>query len=263
MKLVIFRGAGEMASACAHRLSLAGYGVMMFDLPQPLAVRREVCFAQAVYAGSHSVEGVRCRREEDVDRALALCRDQVSVLTQPLDVELLSRLRPHALVDGIMAKVNRHTAITDAPVVIGLGPGFTAGWDVDAVVETQRGHHLGRVYYQGSALADTGTPGEICGHTWERVVRAAKGGVFTSRLAIGDAVRAGDEFGRLDGEPVEAGVAGVVRGLLHPGLAVAAGTKLGDVDPRGRREYCYTISDKARAVAGGVLEALLHLEQKR
>ena len=171
----------------------------------------------------------------------------------------MAELNPHVLVDATLAKRNVGTRISDAPIVIGLGPGFVAGEDVHAVVETMRGHHLGRVLTQGRALPNTGVPGAILGYTEERVLRAPREGRFHGLLSIGDRVEAGQVVAEVAGDPVSAGVSGVLRGLLYDGLPVRRGQKVGDVDPRGVRENCFTISDKARAIGGGVLEAILWL----
>lgn len=260
MPLVLIRGAGEMASGTAHRLMAAGYKLIMTELPQPLAVRRGVSFAQAVIAGSTQVEGVAAERADSIQAALTLaCQGKIPVLTREIDADTLASLQVAALVDGRLAKENLGTKIDEARVVIGLGPGFTAGADVHAVIETNRGHDLGRVLYSGCAMANTGSPGDIGGYREERVLKSAAAGTFTSSLRIGDSIAPGDVFGYLEGSPILAPIKGIVRGLLMTGTRVGRGTKLGDIDPRGIREYCFTISDKSRAIAGGVLEALLHL----
>lgn len=262
MRTVVIRGAGEMATGTAHRLFRAGYRIIMSELPRPLAVRRTVSFAQAVFDGSCVVEGVTAQRAESLAAAQRICRGgSIAVYAGEIRGEELAALDPLALVDATVAKENLGTDIREAPVVIALGPGFTAGIDVHAVVETQRGHDLGRVLYTGAAQSNTGDPGEICGYTRERVLKSSRAGVFRSHRQIGESILAGQEFGSLDGNPIAAAISGVIRGLLMSGTWVPAGTKLGDIDPRGRRDYCYTISDKARAIAGGVLEALLFLSR--
>lgn len=259
MKLVFIRGAGEMASGTAHRLHAAGYSIIMTELPRPLAVRRGVAFAQAVFDGSAEVEGVVAVHARTLAEAMVLCRQRkIPVLTEEIE-DNLSLLQPAALVDARLAKENLGTKIHEAKVVIALGPGFTAGVDAHAVIETNRGHDLGRVLYAGTAQANTGNPGDIGGYREERVLKSSAPGIFSSSLAIGDLVAKGDRFGAIDDSPIVAPISGIVRGLLMGGTRVEAGTKLGDIDPRGIREYCFTISEKARAIAGGVLEALLCL----
>ena len=187
-----------------------------------------------------------------------MAEGQVPLIIDPR-AEVLARLRPTVVVDAIMAKRNTGTTITDAPIVIGLGPGFTAGVDVHAVIETNRGHNLGRIILSGSAEPHTGVPGPTAGYTVQRVLRAPCEGAFTGKRHIGDPVEAGEVVASVAGEPIAAKLAGVIRGLLADGLFVKAGMKVGDVDPRGVREHCFTISDKARSIGGGVLEAILYL----
>lgn len=256
--LVLIRGAGDLASGVAGRLHRCGFSVVMTELPQPLMVRRAVCFGEAVYAGEVNVEGIVGRCVPDVAAARrALAERAIPVLVDP-PAACRTALAPQVLVDGIMAKRNTGTRRGDAPLVIALGPGFTAGVDCHAVIETARGHWLGRVYWQGTALPDTGVPGELGAATNPaRVLRAPTDGSVTARAAIGERVELGQVVAEVAGTAVRAGCAGVLRGLIHPGVYVTAGTKIGDVDPRGARDHCFTISDKSLAVAGGVLEAIL------
>ncbi len=254
--LVVVRGAGDLGTGCIVRLVKSGFRVLALELPNPRAVRRTVSLCEAVHDGVAAVEGVRGILHSSVPAAWA--RDEVPVVVDP-ECTSLAPLAPLALVDAIMAKRNLGTRIDMASAVVGLGPGFVAGRDVHAVVETNRGHDLGRVIYAGATQANTGAPGLVGGHGGERVLHAPAGGVVEAVKAIGDRVEAGDAVLTVDGTPVRAAIAGVVRGLLRPGSRVHAGMKVGDVDPRCVRENCFTISDKARAVAGGVLEAILTL----
>lgn len=264
--LVLIKGAGEMATGAGWRLFRAGFRVVMTDLPHPLAIRRTVAFSEAIPLGEWSVEGVTARRARDGAHALELLSaGYLPVLADP-DARCRHAVRPAALVDGIMAKRNTGTRIDDAPAVIALGPGFTAGLDCHAVVETQRGHHLGRVYRYGSALPNTGIPATRGGHGADRVVRAPATGVFRAMRSIGERVEAGDVLGAVvppgepgGGVPVRAAIGGVLRGLIRDATPVTAGLKVGDVDAAAEPSWCFTISDKARAVGGGVLEALLSL----
>ena len=225
--LVYIRGAGDLASGIALRLFHSGMEVVMSDLPVPTSVRRTVCFSEAIRLGRTQVEDVTAVRADTKEEIMKV------------------------------AKKNLGTAITDAPVVIGVGPGFTAGADCTAVVETKRGHTLGRVIAEGSAIPNTGIPGNIGGYTTERVLRAGCAGVFHSLHAIGDLVTAGEPVAKVGDEVICAKIAGRIRGMLQDGIAVPAGMKLGDVDPRGEAAQYLTVSDKALAVGGGVLEALL------
>ena len=250
--LVLLRGAGDLATGVAWRLKRAGFGVVMCELEHPLTVRRAVAFSTAVDEGSVIVEGIRAVRAA-IAEAIDLARsDTVPVIVSPG----LPPLPADVVVDARMAKRVLDTTIDDAPLVLALGPGFTAGRDCHAVIETMRGSRLGRVYWQGCAAPNTGTPGVIGGRGAERVLRAPAAGVIRWRAAIGDIVADGALLGTVDGAPVCAAFAGLVRGLVADGTPVAKGLKIGDVDPRQDTEW-REISDKALAVAGGVLEAVL------
>jgi xanthine dehydrogenase accessory factor len=237
------------------RLHRAGFAVALTEIARPTVVRRTVAFAEAVYEGRAIVEGIEAVKVDDPDQAEdVLGRGLIPVIVDP-ETRALQSLRPALLVDAIVAKRNLGTRITDAPAVIALGPGFRAGRDAHAVIETKRGHRLGRVITAGEAARNTGRPGEVGGYTVERLLRAPAAGVFRSELRIGATVGAGDIVGYVDDVPVAAQLDGMLRGLLHPGLEVTAGLKLGDIDARARPEDCFVVSDKALAVAGGVLEA--------
>ena len=259
---IIIKGAGDLASGIAFRLHHAGFEIAMTEIAAPLSVRRTVCFFQAVYEGRALVEDVPAvLAGDEAGMRAAFLKKQIAVFVDPAG-EIAGKFRPAALVDAIMAKKNTGTAITDAPVVIGVGPGFCAGTDCHAVIETQRGHSLGRVITEGPALPNTGIPGEICGYTVERLLRSPADGVFEARLSIGDPVKKDDTVAFVqtvtrEKLPVKAEIDGILRGLLPSGIAVKKGMKAGDIDPRRERSHCFTVSDKALAIGGGVLEALL------
>lgn len=257
--LVYVRGAGDIATGIALRLRRCGMQVVMADLPIPTSIRRTVCFSEAIRLGETRVEDVRGVLCADAGSARAAAAVGDVAVTADPEAALVPELAPDVLVDAILAKKNLGTTRGMAPVVIGVGPGFTAQVDVDAAVETMRGHYLGRVYYQGSPIPNTAIPGLIGGYAGERVLRAPADGVFEPRVKIGDEVRAGAVCGEVAGQPMVATIDGVVRGLLQAGVEVRRGMKSGDVDPRCRPEYIRTVSDKASAVGGGVLEAILHL----
>ncbi len=262
-ELVILKGGGDLGSGCAARLYRAGYRLLVLELPQPLVVRRAVAFASAVYQGQITVEDITARLATSEAAVYAAWENrEIPVLVDP-QAGQLARWRPLALVDAIMAKRNTGTRLTDAPVVIALGPGFVAGQDCHAVVETQRGHYLGRVYYAGAARPDTGTPGRVGGEDARRVLRALQTGTLRAACQIGERVTSGQVVAWVDQTPVYASLDGVVRGLLADDLHVWPGLKIGDIDPRGIVEHCFTISDKAWAVGGGVLEALVRLTAGR
>ncbi len=254
---VLVRGAGEMASGIAHRLVRSHLRVALTERPQPIAVRRRVSFCEAVWDGACTVEGIRARRVHGPD-GIDPCLDagEVPVLVDP-ELACLEAWQPHVLLDAAVAKRNLGTHRDMAELVVGFGPGFTAGRDVDVVVETNRGHDLGRLIFDGPPHPNTGVPGTTLGYTVERVLRCPRDGVFDPAVAIGDLVEAGQVVARVDGDEIRAGVSGVVRGLLRPGLPVTAGLKAGDVDPRGDPVLCDTISEKARALGGSALEAIL------
>ena len=257
--LALIRGAGDLATGIALRLWRSGIRVVLTDLECPTAIRRTVAFSEAIVHGETTVEDVTARLAANADEARTLLTQGiVPVLADP-DCACREALAPDALVDAILAKRNLGTRITDAPVVVGVGPGFTAGEDCHAVIETMRGHTLGRVIYSGSAIPNTNVPGLIGGFAGERVLRAPADGAFRSVRRIGDLVKAGDVAGYVSGEPMVCTIDGVLRGLIADGIPVRKGMKSGDVDPRGNVENCYTVSDKATAVGGGVLEAILHL----
>ncbi len=248
-----------MASGVVHRLHRSHFKICMTEIPQPLAVRREVAFSEAIYDGQKEVEGVRAKLISAQEEIESTWKDgDVPILIDPDAKKTRNFLKPEILIDGILAKRNLGTQITDASLVIGLGPGFTAGKDVHLVVETNRGHNLGRVISKGAAEADTGIPGEIGGYTVERLLRTMKKGIFHTQKTIGERVDKGAVVAVVDDFPVMAKISGVVRGLLRDGVEVKKGTKVGDIDPRGKKELCFTISDKARAIGGGVLEAILY-----
>ena len=257
--MLLIKGAGDIASGIACRLFRSGYRLVMTDLYEPTAVRRTVCFCEAVRSGSACVEHIVAERADTASEAEAvLKRGNIPVIPADKAFGVTASMPPAAVIDARLAKVNPDTQISEAPVVIGIGPGFTAGLDCHAVVETKRGHYLGRVLYQGCAIPNTGIPGNIGGFTEERVLRAPCGGVFMPLRQIGDSVAAGDIIATVNGMPVTAKISGLLRGLLPEGITVFPGMKSGDIDPRNEADYCLSVSDKALSVGGGVLEALLH-----
>ena len=258
--LAFIRGAGDIATGIALRLHRAGMAVVMADIAEPTCIRRTVAFSEAIRCGSAQVEDVRARLGATGDEARAIVdAGDVAVVVDP-GARLVGELGPDAVVDAILAKRNLGTTRDMAPIVIGVGPGFTAGVDCHAAVETKRGHYLGRVLYTGSPIANTGIPGIIGGVGAERVLRAPADGPFECVRQIGDIVSAGEVVGRVAGEPMRATIDGVLRGLLAPGVPAHTGMKAGDIDPRGDASFCRTVSDKASAVGGGVLEALCHFD---
>ena len=259
---VLIRGAGDLASGIALRLFHAKMEVVMTDLPRPTAIRRTVCFSQAILFGTMTVEDVTAVFAETSEAAVSILKEKkIPILADP-EAACIAALRPDAVVDAILAKRNLGTRITDAPCVIGVGPGFTAGVDCHACVETMRGHTLGRVITEGSPIPNTNIPGLIGGFAGERVLRAPADGIFRQRLEIGDMVEQNEIAGYVGTEPMRCQISGVLRGLLADGTPVHRGMKAGDVDPRGEVSYCQLVSDKALAIGGGVLEAILRFSEE-
>ena len=256
-KKIWIRGAGDLATGIALRLYRSGFDIVMSDIAVPTTVRRTVAFSPAVYEGEASVEGITGKFCENISMIDTVMESGcIPVVVDPSG-EIMKEYKPDVIVDAIIAKTNIGTKITDADIVIGVGPGFEAGVDCHAVVETKRGHNLGRVIWSGSAYPNTGVPGNIGGYTVERIIRATADGVFRAKVNIGDYVKAGDLLAYCDETPVYANIDGIVRGLLQDGVKVKTGMKSGDVDPRAEKGYCFTVSDKASAIGGGVLEAIL------
>lgn len=259
--LVIMRGAGDLATGVAYRLNQAGFPVIALELTRPLVVRRRVSLATAVLEGEITIEGLTGRLCDTFSEAFDLAQTgTIPILVSP---DLPTDPRSPILLDCRMAKRNIDTQIDQADLVIALGPGFTAGLDCHAVIETMRGHHLGRVLWSGSAVPNTGSPGIIAGKGAQRVLRAPVGGVVEWRQEIGDRVHEGQYLGSIDGQPLTAPFDGVIRGLIAPGTNVPAGLKIGDVDARADVSACFTISDKSLAIGGGVLEAILSWLNRR
>ena len=263
LPLVLIRGAGDLASGVALRLFRSGFPIVMTEIERPLAVRRTVSFAQAVYDGETQVEGVHARRCDPATARQCLGAGEIPVLVDP-DAASQHILHPQIIVDGIMAKTNTGTRIDDAPLVVALGPGFTAGHDCHAVVETNRGHCLGRVIWEGRAEADTGESGSLPGvaEGTERALRARVAGFVTPQAEVGDRLRQGDVIVRIAAQSgksvaITAPFDGVLRGLIHPSVTIVPGMKIGDLDPRIQPAFCFTVSDKSLAVGGGALEAVM------
>ena len=267
-QLIIVRGGGDIATGTIHRLHRCGYPVMVLETGYPSAIRRQVAFSEAVYDGTSQVEGTVCVRVKDFGEAKKVLKEgDVPLMVDP-DCQVLKEVRPWALVDAILAKKNLGTNRQMADKTIALGPGFYAGRDVDLVVETMRGHNLGRLIGNGEAQANTGVPGVIAGYGKERVIHSPAGGILLDKVHIGDKVKKGQNIAVIvtgQGKvAVEATLDGLVRGLIRPGYPVAKGPKIAIIDPRvSEFENCFTISDKARCIAGSVLEGLLYLEAKQ
>lgn len=260
---VLIKGAGDLATGIAVRLFRAGCDVLMTEAATPTTVRRSVAFSRAVYEKDALVEEVKAVLIKGSNEIDSIQKDGMIPVIVDETASVREVYRPQVVVDAIIAKVNIGTSIMDAPMVIGVGPGFEAGKDCHAVVETKRGHYLGNVIWEGCAIPNTGVPGDIGGFTTERIIRASADGYFEPVAEIGEVVKNKQVVALSGGEPVYAQMSGIIRGMLQSGVMVRKGMKAGDIDARCDKKHCYTISDKARAIGGGVLEAVDAYERKR
>jgi len=254
--LVIIRGGGDLASGVAARLFRAGFRIIILEIKHPTAIRLPVSFAKAVYERKMVLEGIEAVLVSSQKEAENLLhRNKIAVLIDPRG-KTIEKLKPSVLIDAILAKKNLGTCKEQAPLVIGLGPGFIAGKDVDFVVETKRGHDLGRIIYQGKAEKDTGIPGKIQGESIKRLLKSPVDGKIKTFHKIGDLIESGEIIAKIAGVPLKAEISGVLRGMIDSRIRVTEGMKIGDIDPRGVKKYCFTISDKARSIGGSVLEII-------
>ena len=266
--LIIVRGGGDLATGTVYKLKRCGFPVLILETANPAAIRRTVSFSEAVFQGHQTVEGITCYLAEDLEQAKQFLNEgKLTMLVDPSG-ESIGVLQPMAVVDAILAKKNLGTSRNMAPITVGLGPGFTAGCDVDAVIETKRGHTLGMVLRSGSAAPNTGVPGIIGGFGRERVIYCPADGILRNVKKITDTVSKGETIAVVETNigivPIAATLDGIVRGLIRDGYPVSRGFKIADIDPRIEElRNCFTISDKARCIAGGVLEAILQLKGER
>lgn len=256
--IVLIKGGGEVASGIAHRLYRCHFRLCMTEIANPLAVSRGTCFSEAIYDGAKTIEDVTAERAEATleDVYKVWRKENIPILVDP-DASIKGKIKPDVLIDAIMAKRETGLKITDAPLVIGVGPGFYAGKNVHLVIESNHSNDLGKVIFSGEPEADTGIPVEIGGLAKERVIWAPETGVFTTSKAIGDTVESGEIIGYIDDLPLQAPVGGILRGLLRNGVKVLSKTKLIEIDPENPREVCFVIRGKMRAIAGGALEAII------
>jgi xanthine dehydrogenase accessory factor len=255
---VVIKGAGEMATGIAHRLYMSHIKhIVMTEIPEPITVRRTVAFSEAVFDGEMTVEGVQAELIKTADEVQGIWKKgRIAVVVDP-EWAIVNVFKPDIVIDAIMAKRNLGTNKAEAPFVVGVGPGFAAPADVHAVVESNRGHNLGRVIYDGAAEPHTGIPGPTMGYTSERVLRSPHKGLVKHVKILGESIRKGEIVLYIDETPVHAAIDGLLRGLIRE-IRVNDNEKIGDIDPRGTEEYCFTITEKARAIGGGVLEAIMH-----
>lgn len=261
LKYVVVRGGGDIASGTIQKLYRAGFKVIILEIEKPTAIRRNVAFSDAIYNGESTVEDIKAVKVRDLAGIKEAHKNNfIPILVDP-EGDILKAIKPLALVDAILAKKNLGTNKNMAPITIALGPGFNAGVDVDVVIETMRGHNLGRLIFEGYAMANTGVPGEIAGYSKERVIYSEANGKIKNISIIGDIVNKGDVLAYIGDTKVLSPISGLLRGLIKDGTEVTKGLKIGDVDPRLKEVENYTtISDKARNIGGGVLEALLMMK---
>lgn len=260
--LVLIKGAGDLATGVAHRLRRCGFDIVMTEIEEPTTVRRTVAFSQAIYDKTVEVEGIKATSVENIEMIKENIANGIISVIVDKEANIIKELKPDVVVDAIIAKKNTGTSINDAPIVIAVGPGFEAGVDCQLVIESKRGHYLGKVITEGKAIPNTGIPGNIGGHTVGRIIRATSDGIIYPVAKIGDYVEEGQVVAYVDKTPVYASISGIVRGMLQEGITVFKGMKSGDIDPRCEKEHCFTISDKARSIGGGVLEGILFLKNK-
>jgi xanthine dehydrogenase accessory factor len=260
--IVVVRSGGDIGTAVAHMLHRSGFKVLILEIANPLAIRRRVAFCEAIFDKEIIIEQVKCKKANTLEEIYEFWEKDLIPIFIDATGEILKEIKAAVVVDAILAKRNTNTYIKMAELTIGLGPGFTAGADVHVVIETNRGHDLGRIIFSGEAEKDTGIPGKILGYAAERVLRAPCDGKVRILKSIGDSVDEEEIILYVEDEAVKSKIRGVIRGCIKDGVIVTKGLKIGDVDPRGKTEYCDTISDKARCIAGGVLEAIL-LSKKR
>lgn len=260
--MILIKGAGDLATGVAHRLKKCGFNIVMTEISEPTMVRRTVAFSQAVYDKEVEVEGIKAVLASTKEDIYKIVEDGNIAILVDEEAKIVEEIKPEIIIDAIIAKKNLGTKIKDAKIVIALGPGFTAGVDCHSVVETKRGHYLGKTIYSGSAIPNTGVPGAIGGYTKERIIRATDDGKISPVASIGDYVEKGDIVAYVDETPIFAEINGIVRGMLQKDVKVFKGMKSGDIDPRCEKDHCFTISDKARSIGGGVLEAILYLKSR-
>lgn len=255
---ILIKGAGEMATGIACRLYMSNLKkIVMTEIPKPVTVRRMVAFSEAVYENTKEVEGVKAEYIVNYDEVNKVWgRENIAVIVDP-SWTIISEIKPDIVVDAIMAKRTTKTKIDEAPLVIGVGPGFTASQNAHVIIESNRGHNLGRLIYNGSAEPHTGIPGPTKGYTKERVLRAPHKGKVKHVKRLGDEINKDDIILFVDKTPVPSAIDGILRGLIRE-IDVTENEKIGDIDPRSDKEYCYTITEKARAIGGSVLEAIMH-----
>ncbi|MEY8000806.1 selenium-dependent molybdenum cofactor biosynthesis protein YqeB [Clostridium sp. Mt-5] len=262
--IVVIRGGGDIASGTIQKLHRCGFKVLVLEVKKPTSIRRLVSYGEAIYEGEVTIEGITAIYIKDIKNIYkAWINNKIPIIVDP-HCNCLNTIKPKILVDAILAKKNLGTNINMADITIALGPGFKAGEDVNVVIETMRGHNLGRIIYSGGAMPNTGYPGNIMGFSKERVIYSPCDGTIKNIKEIGDLVKKGTDIAIIDNVEIKAPLTGVLRGIIRNNSTVIKGLKIADVDPRAtEKKNCFTISDKARNIAGGVLEAILCLKNNK
>lgn len=260
---VVFRGGGDIATGSIQKVKRVGFNVLVLESSKPSSIRRNVCLSEAIYDGSTEVEDIKAVKANSLEEIEKIFKEGNVAIVVDENADYIDKIKPIAVIDGILAKKNLGTNKGMAPITIALGPGFEANVDVDVVIETMRGHNLGRLLFQGKPVENTGIPGVIAGVSKERVIYSENSGVIKNIKKIGDTVKKGDVIAEIEGIAVKSELDGVLRGLIRDGYYVKRGLKIADVDPReSEKQNCFTISDKARNIGGATLEALLIMLNK-
>jgi xanthine dehydrogenase accessory factor len=262
--IIIVRGGGDIASGSIQKLYRSGFKVLVLETERPTSIRRNICFSEAIFDQYMIVEGIKAVHVKNLDEVEKAWEEGNIPVIIDKKGKYIDILKPEVVLDAILAKKNLGTSINMAPITIALGPGFEAGKDVDVVIETMRGHNLGRLIFSGRAMENTGVPGKIAGYSKERVIYSPAEGIISNLKEIGDIVKAGEPIAVIDNVQIKTVIDGLLRGIIRDGTNVARGLKVADVDPRlTEKENCNTISDKARSIGGAVLEAILYLKNNR
>lgn len=262
--IVIIRGGGDVASGTIQKLYRSGFRVLVLEVQKPTSIRRDVSFSEVVYEKEIEIEGIRAIHVYSLSEIENAWSNKKIPVIIDKEGKYIKKIKPQIVVDAIIAKINTGTTKDMADITIALGPGFIAGKDVDVVIETTRGHNLGRLIFEGEAKKNTGIPGNIMGFTKERVIYSPFEGIMKNILDIGAVVEKDEVIAYVGENPIKAKISGLLRGIIRNGSTVAKGFKIADIDPRvSEKLNCYTISDKARSIAGGVLEAVLYLKTQK
>lgn len=260
-EIIVVRGAGDIATGTIQKLKRAGFSVVSLEVSKPSSIRRNVCLSEAIYDGECNVEDIVAKKADSLEEMYNVLNENKVCIIVDSKGDLIEKIKPIAVIDGTLCKKNIGTNKSMAEITIALGPGYEAGKDVDIVIETNRGHNLGRLIFEGPAEKNTGIPGVIKGYGKERVVYSPCAGKLHIIKDIGDLVEKGEPICKISDEYVYATMSGLLRGMIREGFEVKKGFKIADIDPRiEEKKNCDLISDKARCIGGAVLEGILYLK---